>query len=170
MKNGLGPIEYQSGEKVLIYGIGNLGRQDDGLGIRLVEKLEETIEGSILESLLRLESNYQLSIEDALLISEFDIVLFVDATREINPSTPFSLRPLNPSGELAFTTHAMCFSSILSLCEELYARKPRTFLIAIPGYEWEISESLSYRAGQNLDSTFEFLSETLEEFKCMNSH
>lgn len=170
MRKRLAPIEYKSGEKVLIYGIGNVGRQDDGLGIRLVEKLEEKIESSILESLLCLEYNYQLSIEDALLISEFDVVLFVDAAREVNPCAPFSLRPLRASGELAFTTHAMSFSSVLSLCEELYARKPRTFLIAIPGYEWEIAENLSHGAGKNLDSTLESLSEVLAEVECMNSH
>ena len=61
--------------KTLIYGIGNLARQDDGLGIRLIERLETAgpPEG------MSLESNYQLNAEDALLIAPYDVVIFVDA-------------------------------------------------------------------------------------------
>ena len=159
----LGQIEFKPGEKVLIYGIGNVGRQDDGLGIRLVEKLEKKLAGTGLSGMLTLESNYQLSIEDALFISDFDVVLFADASREANSISPFSLRQVHPSTELAFTTHAMSVSSILSLCDELYDRKPRTFLIAVPGYEWGIAEHLSLQAGLNLDQAFDSLAAMLEE-------
>jgi hydrogenase maturation protease len=170
MSYELGPVEFKAGERVLIYGIGNIGRQDDGLGIRMIEKLEMEIESSILDCLLTFESNYQLGIEDALLLADFDVVLFVDAAREANPITPFSIRTLKASAEFAFTTHAMSFSSVLTLCEELYAHKPRAFLIAIPGYEWDIAENLSCQGMKNLNCTFDSLTDMLVEVECMNSH
>jgi hydrogenase maturation protease len=150
--NGLEQIELGPGIQVLIYGIGNVGRRDDGLGIRLVEKLEA--EFSHLGAGVHFECNYQLGLEDSLLLAGFDAVIFVDATRQGNAMTPFSISELQSAQEFAFTTHAMSFSTVLSLCEELYSRRPRTYLMAVPGYEWEIGEGLSARASQNLESAY----------------
>ncbi len=67
--------------RILIYGYGNPGRQDDGLGIRLVERLEEW---SVLNGLdgVSFENNYQLNIEDAEAISDQELVIFADASEE----------------------------------------------------------------------------------------
>jgi hydrogenase maturation protease len=157
MTNGLKQIQYQPGEKTLVYGIGNVGRQDDGLGIRLVQRLSDRIKELGKDEALVLESNYQLSIEDALLISTFDVAIFIDASRENPPVAPFSVRQIKYSPEVSFTTHAMNISSIVGLSEELYGRSPRTYLIAVRGYEWEIAENLSPQASVNLDQTFESL-------------
>ena len=80
MTKGLKEIQYQPGEKTLVYGIGNVGRQDDGLGIRLIQRLSDRIKELGKDETLVLESNYQLSIEDALLISTFDVAIFIDAS------------------------------------------------------------------------------------------
>lgn len=159
----LAPIGARAGEKLLIYGIGNPGRQDDGLGVRLVEKLEAAGLGT---EPVRLEAGYQLNIEDAWLISDFDIVLFADASVEAGAPEPFSLRPLGAAREVAFTTHAMRAESVLSLCEELYGVQPRAYMMALPGYEWGISEELSPRARSNLEQAFECLA---AEVRCMRS-
>jgi len=146
-------FEIKQDEKILIYGIGNVGRQDDGIAIRLVEQLEASLVGTPFFAQITFESNYQLGIEDALLLSDFDVVFFVDATKESQALSPFSIRRLLPSHELAFTTHAMSFSTILSICDELYGRTPKTFLITVPGYEWGISETMSDAAKLNLKQT-----------------
>jgi hydrogenase maturation protease len=138
------------GEKLLIYGIGNRGRQDDGLAIRLIERLED----APLPADVTLEAGYQLNIEDALLISRFDVVLFVDATAEREAAAPFALRCVEPSAEISFSTHAMHPQAVLALCAELYDRCPRAYLLALPGYEWEISEALSAPARHNLEQTY----------------
>ncbi len=145
-RNGWEQLGWNSEEKLLIYGIGNVGRQDDGLGIRLVEILE----GASLPSSVTLESNYQLNIEDALLISDYDVVLFVDASMEQSDLESFSIRGVYPSAHASFSTHEMSIEGVLALCEELYNKKPRTFLLALKGYEWGISEEMSQGARENL--------------------
>jgi hydrogenase maturation protease len=172
MSLSLQEIGLRPSESVLVYGIGNVGRQDDGIGVRLVERLERDArhagdEGDSTEG-ATFETNYQLGIEDALLLSKFDVVLFLDASCEPISTLPFTVRPVVPSDQIAFTTHAMSFSSVLSICEELYGRKPRTFLVAIRGYEWGISEDLSPNARMNLDDAFASLSAILQS--CGRAH
>lgn len=148
---------------VLFYGIGNVGRQDDGLGIRFIESLEALIDetsrtGGVspekqerLQS-ISLRSNYQLNVEDALDIAKFETVVFVDATAEELPaSTPFQWRSVEPSSDIAFSTHAMSMESILALTEQFYHKKPRAFLLAIPGFQWDIDDQLSPSAQTRLD-------------------
>jgi len=173
MSVGLEQIELNVNDKLLIYGIGNVGRGDDGMGIRLVEKLIQSLSHHPLRENILLESNYQLSIEDALLISEYDVVLFIDATREKDAITPFSVRHIRPSSEMSFTTHAMSIPSVLSLCEELYGKKPRAYCLTVPGYEWDITEHLSPLAKINLDQTLQPLTimvmKLSQEAECTNS-
>jgi hydrogenase maturation protease len=140
-------IALRTEDRFLIYGIGNVGRQDDGLGIRVAERV-----GLGLRIPAVVETGYQLSIEDALLVSKFDLVIFVDATLEKGAVAPFSLRPILPASEIAFSTHEMSPEAVLGLCEELYGARPRAFLMAVPGYEWEIREELSERAQSNLEA------------------
>jgi len=136
--------------RTLIYGIGNSGRRDDGLGPKLVSLIEtEGIEN------VDFDSNYQLNIEDALTCSHYDNVIFVDASE--TAASPFEFMELEPVREIAFTTHEMAPTSVLALTEELYARRPRAWLLAVRGYEWDIGESLSPQAEINLSAALAFL-------------
>jgi hydrogenase maturation protease len=156
-------LGWQAGEKVLVYGIGNPGRQDDGLGTLLVEELES---GGLPEG-LQVEANYQLNVEDALLVSEFDCVVFVDASADASCQAPFALRPLSAArAEFAFSSHSLSPDTVLALAEKLYGRKPRAFLCALPGYAWEVNGALSPAARENLDATLVFLREAC---LCMKS-
>lgn len=155
-------IGWRAGRRVLFYGIGNVGRQDDGLGIRLVERLEE----AGLPSGVDFEANYQLNVEDALLISEYDTVVFVDASREPGAPAPFVIRELQPVAELTFSTHAMSPAAVLSLCEEIYQVKPSAWLLALPGYDWGISEQMTSQAQANLAQT---MRSVIEGFGCTKS-
>lgn len=133
----------------LIYGIGNLGRSDDGLGIRFISEIENfqlTQKSDWLDS-VKLMENYQLNIEDALEISNYDIVLFVDA---IKSKKEIKVIKIEPSNQFEFSTHAMTISSILSLCQGLYHKNPECYLLTIPGQEWGISERLSNQAKMDL--------------------
>jgi len=162
MNAGLEQIDWSSRDKVLIYGIGNVGRQDDGLGVRLIEKPE----AAGLNDQVTLEANYQLNIEDALLMSNFDVVLFADASRE-KLTEPYVVKEIGAAAEFSFTTHAMSAPAVVTLCEQLYGRRPRVFMLAMPGYEWDIAEQLSPQAQQNLDQAFQML---MTQVQCMKSH
>jgi len=141
---------------ILVYGYGNPGRQDDGLGPALVERLE----GDRLPGVAT-DSNYQLQIEDAVAVAGKGTVIFVDAT--VSGEGPFTFAELEPSGEIAFTTHSVSPGSVLALCSELYRMDVRAYVLAIRGYGWEFTEGLTPAAEKNLDEAYRFLKGALME-------
>lgn len=152
-------------KRILIYAFGNPGRQDDGLGNRLVEELEPWIKEEGFDQVAT-ESNYQLNIEDADNIKDRDIVVFVDAS--IEDIENFHLGIVEPSeGRSEFTMHAASPAYILALCNKLYQKHPETYLLQIRGYEWEFLEKLSPRAEQNLSLALGFIKKriTREDFR-----
>ncbi|MCP4129579.1 MAG: hydrogenase maturation protease [bacterium] len=143
--------------KILVYGYGNLGRQDDGLGIELVSRLEQAqIPG------VDFDSNYQLNIEDAENIAPYDAVIFVDASMDAEP--PFTFSKISPAMEITFTTHAMAPDSVVALCHDMYGKYPPSYVLAIPGYEWEMmKEGLTEKAVQNLEKAVSFMQAQLKD-------
>ncbi|OGS37313.1 MAG: hypothetical protein A2293_06405 [Elusimicrobia bacterium RIFOXYB2_FULL_49_7] len=141
---------------ILVYGFGNPGRGDDGLGIALAEEIERRDLPDV-----QVETNYQLNAEDALLISEKRLVVFVDASKGI--SEGYALTRLQPSHTIGFTTHAMSPSSVLALCEELYQKSPETYLLEIAGQEWEMVERLSDKAKAYLQAALLSILSLLQE-------
>ena len=143
--------------KILVYGYGNPGRQDDGLGNALVEKLEQAHLPGV-----EFDSNYQLNIEDADNISGFDAVIFVDASKDTEP--PFKFSKIEPSSEIRFTTHSMAPESVVALCQDIYNKIPHSYLLAIPGYEWEeMNFGLTSKALENLDKAYDFVYNLLKD-------
>ena len=146
-----------SNYQVLIYGFGNPGRQDDGLGPALIQKLED-------ESLkcVMLDSDYQLNIENAAEIAKSQVVIFVDAS-ESDDSEPFSFNKVKPAHEITFTTHTLSPESLLALTNELYNKHVDAYVLAMKGYSWEFEEGLTVKAEENLNAAFSFIKEkTLE--------
>jgi hydrogenase maturation protease len=139
---------------VLVYGIGNPGRRDDGLGPRLIARLQK--EGAVAADL---EIRYQLNIEEALKIKDYDVVVFVDASKKIDSAWKFS--EIGPSETIAFTTHEMSPESVLALSQELYGRTPKAYALAIKGSDWDLGESLSEEAEKNLSRALEILTDFL---------
>ena len=135
--------------KILVYGYGNPGRQDDCLGIKFTEFVEKW---SKEHSSLRMDTdmNYQLNIEDSLTISEYDIVFFVDASMEVIDD--YLITKVTPSEKVNFSMHTVSPSYITYLCNEIYDQQPLVFLIHIKGYEWELQEGITEKANQNLQN------------------
>jgi hydrogenase maturation protease len=121
----------------LLVGIGNNGRGDDGLGWAFVEAIEKqgVFPG---DTLLR----YQLQVEDADLIAEYNQVIFVDAFKgKLNEG--FSYKKCNPAKQFAFTTHRLAPETVVYLCQELYQKNPEAYLLLINGEKWELEIGLS---------------------------
>lgn len=133
--------------KILIYGYGNPGRQDDGLGVLFVEELEKWAKQGPLD--ISFDSNYQLNAEDAYEASQYDLVIFADAARE--QEDDFVFRGMCAGDKISFSTHSMSPESVLSLCAELYGKHPETYLMTIKGYEWEPNAPVTDRAKQSLE-------------------
>jgi hydrogenase maturation protease len=137
----------------LIYGIGNSGRQDDGLGWAFIDRLEQIRP----RPRARLRRTYQLSLEDADLISRYTRVLFVDATKDPAVES-FTLSRPEPKLDFSFTSHAISVPSILATTQQCFEHVPDTYLLAIRGYEWELQQGLTSPAQHNLSQSLEFLS------------
>jgi hydrogenase maturation protease len=148
--------------RILIYGYGNPGRQDDGLGIQLVSRLESWAIDKGLAN-VEFECNYQLNIEDADTISQMDLVVFADASEE--DIVDFCLSKVDASTKLSFTTHAASPGYIVQLCRELFNKEPLVLLLHIKGYKWDFQEGLSDRAEENLKKALDYIKIFLENSK-----
>jgi Ni,Fe-hydrogenase maturation factor len=117
-----------------------------------------------------LEFRYQLNVEDAYTIRDFDLVIFADAAgisadgaAAADAPEDVALTGIVPSATIAFTTHELSPASVLALCHELYGRAPRAFTLAIRGYEWDLGEELSAGGRANLVRAAKILHRFLEE-------
>lgn len=144
-------------DNTIIIGIGNNTRQDDGLGWCFLDNLEK--EGYNKENLLY---KYQLMVEDAETISNYKTVIFVDACRDILKDG-FLFEVLKPSHKFEFTTHAVPPSQILNLCQTVYHKCPKAYLIKITGTNWDYKIELSNQASSNLKKALKAFKEVTTE-------
>lgn len=140
----------------LIYGIGNVGRQDDGLGWAFIDWLEDQ---SICPK-ADLNRHYQLHLEHADLISYKKKVLFVDATKAHEVKS-FNLEKVEPKLDHSFSSHALSIPTIMHTCQQCFERLPEVHLLTIKGYEWELQLGLTPKAEQNLKAATEFFRKSL---------
>lgn len=135
--------------KTVVIGIGNIGRQDDGIGWLFLDYLKE------LNTNIDLEYRYQLQIEDAELISRYCKVFFIDATKETTEHG-FYLKPCLPLITYNFSSHAEEPETILRLCNKLYHCNPETSIFGIQGYHWDLKIGLSKKGTVNLNKAKKF--------------
>jgi len=145
-------------DSCLIYGIGNVGRQDDGLGWAFVDWLQAEDRCSNAEML----KGYQLLLEDAELISNKERVLFIDATKDVAVAS-FTLERAAPKMDFSFTSHAISVPAIMATCQQCFARLPVVHVLAIRGFEFELEMGLTPAAQQNLDDATAYLSTPRED-------
>jgi len=144
------------GGDVLVIGYGNPGRMDDGLGPALVEALEKLDLAGV-----DLDADYQLLVEDAAAAAAHKVVVFADAA-ETGPG-PFFLRPVQPKGELGFSSHGCQPGQVMALARELFRAETKGYILGIRGYEFnEFREALSEKAKANLAAATEFLVKVLQ--------
>ncbi len=131
---------------LLIFGIGNQSRGDDGLGWALLDALAPEF-GSVCT----LEYRYQLMVEDAELARAFSRVLFIDASRESVPGGA-ALQPCIAVEEPFFSTHQLAPGEVLYLCQTLYDCWPEAHVLALQGYAWALGDGLSEPARGHLEA------------------
>ncbi len=139
-------LAYFDHDDCLVYGIGNDGRQDDGLGWAFMDWLEDS--GHCRQAERR--RHYQLQLEDADLLSYKRRVLFVDASKDERLDS-FDITRVYPKLDFSFTSHALSISTVLATCLTCFDRVPEVYQLAIRGYEWELQAGLSAGAQVNLE-------------------
>ena len=143
------------GADTLVFGIGNAGRADDGLGWGFLDRIRRA-PGFAAQA----EYRYQLQVEDALLLSRFGHVVFIDASREPLPGG-FRWTPCTARATAEFTTHVLPPAAVLHYARTLYDAAPRAELLALQGYRWDLHNGLSERAAANLSAALEASREPL---------
>lgn len=139
----------------MVFGIGNPGRRDDGLGEALVRRLEAAGLPGVTA-----EACYQLQVEDSLACADADIAVFADAARD--QAEAVRLEEIAPAPIFSVTTHAMRPEAVLAVCAEIRGRVPRAFVLAMRGSDWEIGEGLSPDAERVLEEALAVLSRFIE--------
>lgn len=145
-------LETFNTQDSLIYGIGNVGREDDGLGWAFVDWIEEN--KLCLEA--ELVRNYQLHLEDADLISHKKRVLFIDATKK-EEIKKFKLSKVEAKMDVTFTSHAISVPSVLAISTQCFDSAPEVYLLEIKGYAWELKIGLTPHAKKNLEEVIGIL-------------
>lgn len=142
---------------VLLIGYGNPGRLDDGLGPALAERIEtKQLKG------VTVDSNYQLSVEDADAISKHDFVLFVDAS--VSGREPFWIEKVDPKKEVSFSSHSISPEALMDMSNNMLDGKTLGYIMGIRGYEFnEFGEKLSAKAKENLDAAVQFVEKAIVE-------
>jgi hydrogenase maturation protease len=139
----------------LVLGYGNPGRQDDGLGPRLAAAVESwEVPG------VRVDSAYQLQLEDVALLRDVARVIFLDA--DISQAEPWKLRRLAPEGGIDFTSHGLGPARVLGIAAEVLGARPEAWLFTVRGYCFEpFTESLSVGATDNFEMALPVLRDFL---------
>jgi len=144
-------------KKILIIGYGNPGRLDDGLGPALAEEIEK------LElSFVTVDSDYQLTVEDASYVCEYDVVVFADAS--VNCPESYEFKEIIPAKEtMSFSSHSCSPEAVLGLADQLFQSKVKGYALGIRGYEFnEFGQKLSADALLNLQKAKEFIVEKIQ--------
>jgi hydrogenase maturation protease len=126
--------------KTLVLGFGNRSRRDDGAGWEVVERLRDLALPDV-----QLQTAHQLDLAMAETVSEFDLVIFVDAA--VPNGLPFVSREVvKPQGNASAASHFVTPSDLITVCATLYGRPPEAMLFTIPARDLNFGETLSPRA------------------------
>ena len=145
--------------KILVFGIGNPVRGDDRLGLLFtehMEKLKNKWPGLQIDT----TQNYQLNIEDVLLLLKYDLVIFADASKEI--STSYKLEQVKPKA-LSFSMHSFSPGMLLQIAQEYYNFSAHIWQFHITGNQWDYSEAISPIGKKNLKTAIRFISLWMEK-------
>ena len=148
--------------RVVIFGVGDAARGDDGLGPALIRRLREADYDD--SWWLTLVDDTQLRIEHALDLQINDLALFVDASDSAKP--PFEFRAVETP-----TRHRVMPMSQALQPEDVvhtlstiarHVKTPASFVLELPATEFGLSNSLSASAGENLDAAVTLVESLLD--------
>ncbi len=145
---------------VLLLGYGNPSRGDDSLGPALLEMMEDERAQGRAPDVFDAITDFQLQIEHALDMQRRQLVVFIDAS--MTATAPFGYSRLRPCRDNSYTSHAMSPSALLAVYEEVCKEPlPEVFLLAIPGYQFELGAVMSAQTRDHLEQARDFVRELL---------
>jgi len=124
--------------RILIVGVGNPLRSDDGLGWHVARELSR----EVLDDEIHVIATQQLTPEISDFASHAQQVLFIDAAHGGKPGT-FKCERIMPSAAPSRHSHDLSPAGILQLAQELYGRCPPAYLLTIAGESFATGDALS---------------------------
>jgi len=137
--------------KTVLVGFGNEYRKDDGLGIKLLDLIDEKI------SKIKIQ---ELSIDILDDIKDFETVIFVDAALE---GEDINFRKIEKEPKFSPLTHHLSPEELLIWAENINKKNYEFYLLSIRGYDFDFGEELSEEGGKNLLKAKDFLLKFLKE-------
>ena len=126
-------------KKIVVIGIGNTLRSDDGLGVHAAARLAQMPEMRDVEVL----EVQQLIPEQADSLQEFDVVIFIDASYQ-DPPGNIQCAQLEADDTIGSGfTHHFSPARLLLLTREIYGKKPKAYLFTVGAQTFELGEELS---------------------------
>ena len=133
---------------ILLFGYGNLGRGDDGVGPALIEVMQDYLADNNRTDVECL-TDMQLQIEHVTDLVARERILFIDAAMSCESTC--SLHPLLAEKDDSYTTHAMNPAAVIYTYQQVYGSPaPPAYLLSIRTYSFELGDNICAEANQNL--------------------
>jgi len=145
---------------VLVFACGNPSRGDDALGPILLQRLELALEHQPNANQIEFLTDFQFQIEHAMDLHDRELVVFVDAS--LSAEAPFEFEQIFAAKDVSYTTHAMNPEAVLDVYQQIYQElSPPSYLLSIRGTSFELGDSLSISAEQDLKKALQFIQQFL---------
>ncbi len=143
--------------RILLIGYGNPVRGDEGMGPARAVRVEAWGLPHVT-----VDRAYQLTVEDAAAVAEYEVVVFADAS--VTGPAPFECSRVVPAPDGGFSTHHVEPGAVMELAKSLFGATTEAYVLAIRGYEFEMfHEGFSTGAAANLAAALAFLEPRFRE-------
>jgi len=150
-------------KRVLVVGIGNQIRQDDAIGPYVIDLLEKRLQPEKKE-LVDFMVVHQLDLVHCEKFAGYTLIIFIDADAVQGDEDVRVEEVLPRPGVHPFTTHIGSIPDLMALTHNLYGVSPKTYLIAVKGWAFEVGEGLSPEALKNAGTAYDFACKLIDEF------
>ncbi len=134
--------------KALVVGMGNIIRQDDGIGPYCINLLKDNMTQE-KKKLVDFMTVHQLDVLHCQRFAGYELLIFIDADARAG-GEPFIVEEADSLPHSRhFTSHIGSIPDLLAMTGTLYGKTPRAYIVAIRGRDFEVGDRLSPEAMQN---------------------
>ena len=142
---------------MLILGIGNPLRGDDGIGVYVCAQLEE-----LNTPRISVQTTHQLYTEWIYIFRQYDVVLLVDASLS---DQEVVIRPISTAPVSSVNlSHHVAASQVAALTSLIVGSATRFFECAVPGDAFGLSDQLSEKGRMHADLAVAMITGWLDDF------
>ena len=141
---------------LLLLGIGNTLRSDDGAGTYVCNQLQQLLLNNVT-----IETIQQLQTEHTEEWLKYDAVVVIDASVA---ATEVRIEKLEPGGNPVTSSHHINLSMMQALAQQLYNKQIQLYTCSIPAQNFEMGETLSPFAKTHADKAVQLLQQWITFF------